>query len=366
MAGSTGSGQDIESGRVNRAEGRTAFWAQVPPGQSNFNGPAIVIVDVAEGPLDDADYEAGESFLPSNSVHGLIAVGSSGSASASANDMPAHGLIGRGGLRQGTGVLGMGGGSDSGSAEHGDGGIGVHGVGGSRLGNSVGAITPPGAGVLGQGGRQPDNDNRLRLQHAPGVVGLGGSRDGNIDTLPAHSLEETAGAGVYGKGADAVTTLVVPLDADGNSTSGPQVPSGPLCPGPGVLGRGGSQDGNAFASAAGVIGLAGLSPLPKPSEMVGTGVYGAGTIVGVLGSGSIGLLGRGIGGRAAVLETGKHPQLQLIPLRMPSPAELADRCDAGDLLVTKALDNERQTEIATLWFCKVGGPPDQAQWVAVG
>lgn len=254
MAGSTGSGQDIESGRANRAESRTAFWAQVPPGQSNFNGPAIVIVDVAEGPLEEEEYEPGENYTPSNTVHGLITIGFSGVTAGATGGMPAHGLIGRGGTDEGTGVLGVGGGTPSDNVnQRGDGGIGVHGVGGSRWGNYPGAIKPPGAGIVGQGGRQPDNDNRLRLPHAAGVIGLGGSKNHNTDTLAAHPIEETSGAGVYGKGADATLTWVIPLDANGDGTSGPQVSSGPIGPGPGVMGRGGFQDGNAAASAAGVI-----------------------------------------------------------------------------------------------------------------
>jgi hypothetical protein len=365
MAGSTGSGQTVESGRTNRAEGRTTFWGQVPPGQPNFNGPAVVIAEIARSAVDPDDYEDGDSFTPSNLVHGVIAFGWSGGGPAAFGGTPlAVGVIGRGGNNQGTGVVGEAGGAATPDIEHrGEGGIGVHGIGGTRVGKFPGENSSPGAGVVGQGGRQPRDENRLRLPHAAGVIGLGGSKGYDADTLAAIPPGEPIGAGVYGKGADAQLAMVVPLDADGNSTSGPLVPSGPLGPGPGVLGRGGVQEDGSGASAAGVgvVGLSANAQLPSYSETVGSGVFGRGD-VGVLGDGEIGLYGRSGGGNGLLVETRKRPQAQFIPLRISSPAQLTSKCFAGEFLVTLAID-ERGTEIASLWFCTVGGPPGLGNWV---
>lgn len=56
MAGASGSGEDMETGRVNRAEGRTFLWAQVPPGQPYFNGDAMFVVEAARDAEDPDDY----------------------------------------------------------------------------------------------------------------------------------------------------------------------------------------------------------------------------------------------------------------------------------------------------------------------
>ena len=132
MAGASGSGEEMQTGRTNRAEGRTILWAQVPPGQSNFNGPAIMIVEVAKDAEDPDDYEDGDSFVPSNRFDGLIATGWSGGGAGNFGGTPGGtGVIGRGGRNEGTGVLGLGGGTPE-PGNGGAGGIGVHGLGGPQ------------------------------------------------------------------------------------------------------------------------------------------------------------------------------------------------------------------------------------------
>ena len=46
MAGSDHSGQDMESGRTNRAEDQTRIWAQ-REGDGEFNGDVIFVVEAA-------------------------------------------------------------------------------------------------------------------------------------------------------------------------------------------------------------------------------------------------------------------------------------------------------------------------------
>ena len=360
MAGANETGEDVESGRTNRAEDRTQFWAQVAPGEANFNGPAILVLEAAANAVDEDDYDEGDSFLPSNLVHGLMATGWGGFGLPGAN-----GVIGRGGRNQGNGVVGFGGGQpDPGSpGGTGDGGIGVHGLGGPVSGFFTPPGTAPGAGVIGQGGRQGASTNRARDKHAAGVIGLGGGTGPGPDTLPSHPLSETGGVGIYGKGADLSVTMVPPVDAAGNQIPGPNVPSGPNDPGAGVLGRGGiptSPTGG--AKAAGVIGLAGDTAIPPFSETGGSGVYGRGS-TGVVGRGGlVGVNGHGEGSRGGVFSTKDQPQLFLEPLDIESPTDVGGPAQAGDFLVTKQLD-PRGAEVASLWFCTHGGPSAQADWV---
>src|SRR4051812_11060400 len=113
MSGATGSNDDMVVGRTNWGDGRTILWAKVPPGQANYDGPAVLIVETAKdySPDDDADdYDDGATFVPSNLYHGIISTGwSGGSASAFGGTPGACGVIGRGGRNQGTGILGLGG-----------------------------------------------------------------------------------------------------------------------------------------------------------------------------------------------------------------------------------------------------------------
>ena len=199
MSGASGSGEEVETGRTNRAEGRTILWAQVPPGQSNFNGPAIFIAEVAKDAEDPDDYEDGDSFIPSNSFDGIVGKGWSGGSASNFGGTPGGtGVVGRGGRNQGTGVFGLGGGTPE-PGNGGAGGIGVHGLGGPQADFFADYTTPPGAGLVGQGGRQSEFDNRLRLPHAAGVIGLGGL--GYIGARVA----VLSGAEVYGAEINAET-----------------------------------------------------------------------------------------------------------------------------------------------------------------
>src|SRR5689334_7989982 len=137
-AGSDSTGEDLVAGHTNRAEERTKFWADVTPGEPNYNGPAILRVEVAKN-LDDSewdpsDYDSSGDFTPTNQVDGIMATRWSGKGFGS---LGGTGVVGRGGDSEGTGVRGHGGGAplhdpDDPHAEPGIGGIGVHGVGGSQ------------------------------------------------------------------------------------------------------------------------------------------------------------------------------------------------------------------------------------------
>jgi len=372
MAGANETGDDVEAGRTNRAEDRTMFWAQVAPGQSNFNGPAILILEVAGAPVDPDDFDEGDPFVPSNPFHGLMATGwSGGGPSNFGGTTGASGIIGRGGRNQGNGVVGLGGGQpETGGA--GNGGIGVHGLGGPLSGFFTPPGTAPGAGVIGQGGIQSQS-NRARQPHAAGVIGLGGGTGPGTDSLPSHPLSATGGVGVYGKGADLSVDMVFPVDADGNMIPGPNVPSGPTEPGAGVLGRGGiptSPTGG--TKAAGVLGLAGDTAIPPFSETGDSGVYGRGPVgvvgrgtgLGVYGDGQNGVHGHGRTGRGGIFGTDDQPQLFLEPLDLESPTDVRGPAEAGDFLVTREIVQREgeSKEVASLWFCTSGGAGAQANW----
>lgn len=67
--------------------------------------------------------------------------------------------------------------------------------------------------------------------------------------------------------------------------------------------------------------------------------------------------------QGAVLESRRTAQLLLVPLKIENPLSLA-KSTAGELLTTVWADEEeRGKEITSLWFCKVGGDPTQANWV---
>lgn len=393
MSGATGSDQDMVVGRANWADGRTTLWAKVPPGTSNFWGEAILFVEVSPeySPDDDReDYDDGATFHPSNRFHGIVATGWSGGSASNFGGTPgASGVIGRGGRNVGTGVVGLGGGTPE-PGNGGEGGIGVHGLGGSKVDFFSDPAIPPGAGVIGQGGRQVDNGNTLRLPHAAGVIGIGGGTGRNKDLLPVHTLMQTGGVGVYAQGAEATLTMVPPTDETGNTIPGSNVPSGPLAPGAGVLGRGGVPIPPEGPVAAGVIGLAGGLQIPNVSETGNTGVYGAGP-TGVFGHGPIGVRGQGDGngpgvhgvsldaGRGGMFESARSAQVQLVPQEVRAsfpnsvqvtPKEIPVKRGegvslpkdgrGGDLLAL--MDDQRQ---CTLWFCVRGESGGPAQWAQV-
>lgn len=380
MAGTVHSNEDMQSGRVNHCEDFTAIWTQrlegeEEPGEDkNFKGNAMFIVEVSPFQPEGQDFPFND-WTPKKPIDGIVGSGWSGARSAVVpTNIGGVGVIGNGGTNQGTGVLGRGGGE-------GIGGIGVHGIGGSLPVGFRDHREPPGIGVLGQGGRQSDNDNNFRLPHGAGIVGLaGGSKK------PVPPLEETGSVGVYGQGAEAEMRTV----PDGTGT-GQNIDVGPMAPGPGVLGRGGvpiPRDRNKVA--AGVIGLAGDTPIPPISKTGDIGVYGQGptgvsgegTNYGVKGKGTTGVFADGsstgvygycanhIGvqaetesglgvfglasdtGRGGAFQSRQSAQLWLVPQRRRTDRELPrlpkdGRC--GDIICTLGEDDK-----CSLWFCVQG------------
>ncbi len=361
MAGSDHSGEEVQSGRTNRAEDRTQIWAQRPEDPADdYNGKAIFIVEVA-GDYPDWDEDNG-SFLPAHPLDGII--GSGWSSNVTLGGVGGSGVVGNGGNNQGTGVLGKGG----------SGGIGVHGIGGSQTEPTWDPTTPPGAGAVAQGGRQTDNSNTLRLPHGAGIIAVAG---GNGKPLPPFT--DTGSVGVFGQGAEGETRTVKIDNTD--------TPVGPLSPGPGVLGRGGVAIPPESPSGAGVIGIAGGTDIPTITFTGNVGVYGeCGPGNGVSGRGFTGVLGTGIGGRGGMFSSDRSAQVQLVPMvtkgTFPSPSAvtpmgitippddrerqvagltLPKNGNGGDLMVL--MDSKKE---CTLWFCVFGGDGmSPAKWAQV-
>ena len=88
----------------------------------------------------------------------------------------------------------------------------------------------PGAGVLGKGGMRHPGLNTRRLMHGAGVVGVAGGvphPGQRPHSIPPH--EETGNVGVFGVGGDGEIREA----SDGAGVSGPELA------GPGVVGHGG-------------------------------------------------------------------------------------------------------------------------------
>jgi hypothetical protein len=306
-------------------------------------------------------------------------------------------VIGRGGRNEGTGVQGVGGGIPDPNTG-GAGGIGVHGIGGSQDEfpdiSFLGPNVPPGAGLVGQGGRQSQLMNTLQLPHAAGVIGIGGGFGPGFDALPSHNLTETGGVGVYGQGADSSISMVLPPQIEGQPAPTVQVPSGPLEPGVGVLGRGGVADGTSAGIGGGVVGIMGGFPIPLSNITDGVGVFGHGNL-GVRGIGSIigahgasdkigvqgdttsgwGVFGTATksSGRGGAFVTDTSAQILLVPhkvevkspnSKLSTPLELSGAGipqalprsgTAGDMLainvLTKAASDTPEISTCTLWLC---------------
>lgn len=334
------SGDDIEAGRITTAESTTHIVGAIPSEQDvGFNGTVILEVGpqvIGElGPRDTLD-----------GIHGI------GSNPPMPPGIPGGvGVIGTGGRNGGTGVLGKGGG----------GGRGVEAFGGEGgITGAVSGLDEAGVGVFAQGGRifGVDDDERSLLSqtnrspHGAGVVALAGG-------APPPAPAEMGNVGVFGQGGDQVSsTRRVSSGFDEVI-----IVLGPEFAGPGVIGRGGttkSNDGipntpvaSKEGGAAGVVGVAGGAPMPAPTTAFGAGVFGqAASGTGVAGHSirGIGVVGASQADRGGTFSSGTAPQLQLIPMRLSSPAELAGDGRPGDFLVTMRID-ERGTEIASLHFC---------------
>jgi hypothetical protein len=397
--GSDSSGEDLVAGRTNRAEERTIFWADVAPGEANYNGPAILMVEVAKdldnSDWDQSDYDSPGDFIPSNQINGIMATAWSGAGSLNPGGSPGGtGVIGRGGRNEGVGVQGLGGGAPE-KDVGGVGGVGVLGIGGSkpdgRFPSFIDPNAAPGAGLVGQGGRQSQPSNTMRLPHAAGVIGIGGGMGPGFDALPSHTLMQTGGVGVYGQGADLTTTMEIPPPP----APAVKVLSGPLEPGVGVIGRGGVATGPVAGIGGGVVGLAGGIAIPLPaSSSDGVGVFGqgnlglsgVGSVIGVKGvsATTVGVQGEtdtGVGvvgtadkgGRGGMFLSDKSAQLQLFPhsikvakpdFKPATPTELTGTGiplalpkagSIGDILaidvVTKAATDTPDLNTCTLWLC---------------
>src|SRR5918996_445663 len=216
MAGSTGSGQDIESGRTNMAESTTVVQGGRPSELNvSFNGLAVF----EAGARRDGDQR------PDKTVSGVLGRGWNG-ADTPAQRQPGAGVIGVGAPNRGPGMVGLGGGvripstflgSPGNLGEDGLGGTGAIGIGGPgdstapTAASDVATDVPtlPGAGLVGQGGisffsTPVAGSLDPGVGNGPGVVGVagfGGTGVGVLGvsgSLPGVSGTSTSASGVVG------------------------------------------------------------------------------------------------------------------------------------------------------------------------
>ena len=391
MAGSSGSGDDIEAGRTNWAESTTVVQGGRPSELNvGFNGRAVL--------------EAGarrDDQRPDGTVSGVLGRGWNG-AGTPAQREPGAGIIGVGAPNRGPGVVGLGGGhritsmflgSPGNLGEDGLGGTGMIGIGGPgdaiapvAASADVAADVPslPGAGVVGKGGTSffpapvagspgPGTGN------GPGIVGIAGGRqpapDGN---LSQSDLADTANVGVVGFGGDGPKPVAV---------GGPFI--GPVSAGAGVRGIGGvaTVTGAPLTRGGpGVVGVAGGVTVPADGALAdigvagfgggGSGVFGvSGGFPGVTGSSTsaagvaggsssgVGVAGSSGASNGGYFTSARVAQIHLEPLRdaLADPnGNIPGR--AGDLLVLKT---RQEAQIVTLWFCRTTGDATSAVWVSV-
>jgi hypothetical protein len=415
--GSDHTDDDLVAGNHNWTEDPTILWGQKRP-DSFFDGQAILIVGAAESAKDPDDYENDDggvrpTFTPDTAVDGVIASGWTGALPGIPyGGIPGGvGVIGVGGRAEGTGVVGKGGGIKHDSEEPGFGGIGVHGLGGSRPDPDIFQKKwpgDPGAGIVGQGGRWNLSENTHRRSHGAGVIGIGGGTGHNVDILPG--LDVTGGVGVFGQGADQdIDNMAFDPDAP---EGGPPVPSGPAAPGNGVLARGGKSSDPAAPAAAGVVAISDRNVgsknelIPLSSQTAGVGAFGSGD-TGVRGVGDTGVHGMapdrqvqvsqglvlipGVGvsgeatgkeGRGGLFQSVRSAQIKLEPIRLTrpfppakptSPTHLPTAADEGSVADSLPSDGQGGDLIAlmaspgesTLWFCALGAGAGPAQWAQV-
>ena len=254
MAGSDHSGQDMESGRTNRAEDQTRIWAQ-RKGDGEFSGDVIFVVEAARD-IEDEDF--GEVSSGLHAVRGSSSGGAGLIGLSTGKDIDIA-------LATSVGVFGKGK-----TGVRGQGGPGVEGIGFS---NGTGDGPGRGIGVVGRGDRRAEGG-----LHGPGVVGLGGSRP--KDPLDLDD-EIVSGTGVFGQGVEGEKERR---------------------PGVGVVGRGGIPlPGGSIAP--GVVGLSmGLTAFGGAISIpeLDTGVFGLGA-TGVTGHGHAGPGVRGVGGPSGLI-----------------------------------------------------------------
>ncbi len=324
MAGADHTGDDMEAGRTNRAENRTAIWAQTEK-DSDFDGDAILVVEAAPN-VEDDDYKLVNAAFPS---HGILSSGI-GTGAGVVGFSRRSPLLAPGEELTPTDLRNA---SNVGVFGKGFTGIAAQGDFRSSSTPSADLNMGRGVGIIGRG------DRGLNLS-APGVVGFSGG-----------VTNETFGAntGVFGKGETGVS---------GRGTKGPGVKGMGSPQEPGIMGVGGSNSPKG-RHAPGVMGLGFNEPIGFPFEVpVNTGVYGAG---------DDGVKGQGDKGRGGVFESAKSAQVRLVPVRkdlkpergsysptiVANPGVLGPKLpkygQAGDLM--SVIDDRGE---CTLWFCVVG------------
>ena len=229
------------------------------------------------------------------------------------------------------------------SSSHGVDGIHAKGTVAFPTGGAIGTI-PAGNGVVARGFNGAvgyvhgaARDAVLESSTGAGVLGVGGA----------------ASAGVFGSGQNGVVGYEQSA-ARQSSFEGTQHAGVVGCGDTGVSGLGTNGPG---VFGRGLPGVQGLSD-------AGPGLLGEGqTGVVATGNDGPGVLSASLTEQGAVLESRRMAQLLLVPLPMESPLDLP-RSTAGELLATVWTDREsRGQETTSLWFCKVGGTPAQANWV---
>lgn len=388
MAGSSGSGDDIEAGRTNMAESSTVIRAGRP---SELDVPFNGLATFVAGPRRDEQ-------RPDTAVSGVLGRGWNGPVPGRAG----AGVVGIGAPNRGAGTVGLGGGhritstflgSPGNLGESGQGGTGMIGIGGpgdpaadsAAAGDvSVEIGSLPGAGGVGQGGTSfyltpAPGDPGPGTGNGAGLIGIAGGRRRAPDAdLAQLDLEATANVGVVGFGGDG------PKPAGGAGS--PLI--GPVAAGAGLRGIGGiaQAPGGVPVGGPGVVGIAGTAAVPSDGEFAAVGVVGIGaggsgvagiatdrpgvdghsdTAAGVAGASAkgVGVAGFSEGSVGGYFASARVAQLHLDPLRdaLTTPTGAIEG-RGGDLLVLKS---RREEQIATLWFCRTSGDASTAVWVQI-
>ena len=177
-------------------------------------------------------------------------------------------------------------------------------------------------------------------QARSGAVGLGG----------------TEAFGIFGRGKNGVVGYEQSTERD--PVFEDQGGAGVVGRGPvGVRGDGTDSAGIQGRGAPGVHAQSSVGPATVSEGQVG---------IFARGRPGPGVVGVSSGDRGAILSSRRTAQIWLIPLddAIPTPAQLPGNASAGELLVTETVDRQG-IRVASLWFCKVGGPPSQATWVKI-
>ena len=327
MSGSDESGEEMQSGRTNRAENRTKIWAQRNEDEQ-FDGAAIFVVDSAMD-IEDDDFR---QVSDGQEVHGIMSSGCGKGAGvvgfnrANPIDIPGEELSNADlGHTKSVGVFGKG----------------VTGVVGQGDSRGYDISDGFGVGVVGRGSKG-----------GPGVVGFAGGVN-----VEFHATQ----TGVFGQGATGVTGRGI--GGAGVRGTGGELQTGVV----GVGGEGKDPVGN-LTQGPGVVGVGrGDSLFPPHEPTMGTGVYGFG---------QDGVRGVGNEGRGGVFKSAQvTAQVRLVPVQVkqmrrepplismavPIPA-LPKTGVGGDLMSVRVVDKGP----CTLWFCVsegVSGGP--ARWAQV-